>query len=246
MLCDAELRRAVLGCDVRLDELLDGDDSRCGEGCPAVVFADQSKAFERIGLVWLHAILVGWRLARWAVHAFLVLIMGRTICHVRGGWMGPRRELRCGIGMGGAASLLLWNMAYDPVLFGTRKAVSVEDPTLVDDHAALVRGPRQAALAQLFLWAAGHCAGLLMEGHYCGAMEVPIGYLEVRMALEAFPLRIEPAQCSLTRATGAHCGVLSMLAKDFLRLLPIEFRVFQLHACSCQTKTAVVPTHGLQ
>jgi len=59
-----------------------------------------------------------------------------------------------------------------------------------------------------------------MEGHSCGAMEVCIGYLEVRSALEAFPLRVDCVQGSLTRATGAHCGVLGVLARVFLRLLP--------------------------
>jgi len=104
--------------------------------------------------------------------------------------------------MGGTASLLLWNMAYDPILFGMQAAVGVEVPTFVDDLAALVRGPRQAALAQLFLWAAGHCAGLLMEGHACGALEVPVCYLDVRKALEAFPLRVDCVPGPLTRVTG--------------------------------------------
>ena len=45
---DHVLRQAVLGCRLCADQLLGGDDE-CGiDDCPAVVFADQSKAFERL------------------------------------------------------------------------------------------------------------------------------------------------------------------------------------------------------
>ena len=39
------------------------------ERCPAVVFADRSKAFERIGIAWLFRVLRRWQLPRWAVYA---------------------------------------------------------------------------------------------------------------------------------------------------------------------------------
>eukprot|EP00969_Alexandrium_andersonii_P251597 11119034-Alexandrium_andersonii.AAC.1 len=40
-------------------------------GCPAALFADQSKAFERLGHRWLRMVLEGWNLPSWALEALL-------------------------------------------------------------------------------------------------------------------------------------------------------------------------------
>ena len=66
--------------------------------------------------------------------------------------------------MGGTGNLFIWNLVLDPVVAAMKSAVGARVPTYVDDLAALVRGPRQAARAQVFLLAAGRCAGLLTEG----------------------------------------------------------------------------------
>ena len=58
---------------------------------------------------------------------------------------------------GGAASLLIWSLVFDPVVAAMLSAIGARAPTYVDDLAALVRGPRQAARAQIFLLAARHC-----------------------------------------------------------------------------------------
>ena len=63
--------------------------------------------------------------------------------------------------MGGTASLLLWAMAYGTIVNGLPQAVGAASPPFVDDIAAVVWGPRHAALAHAFLLAAGNCAGLL-------------------------------------------------------------------------------------
>eukprot|EP00969_Alexandrium_andersonii_P241761 10676458-Alexandrium_andersonii.AAC.1 len=49
-----------------------------GEGeissCPAAFFADQSKAFERIGHLWFRRrVLEGWRLPPWALESLLAM-----------------------------------------------------------------------------------------------------------------------------------------------------------------------------
>eukprot|EP00969_Alexandrium_andersonii_P026295 1147484-Alexandrium_andersonii.AAC.1 len=41
--------------------------------CPAARFADQSKAFERIGHRWLRAVLEGWGLPAWAREPLLAM-----------------------------------------------------------------------------------------------------------------------------------------------------------------------------
>ena len=71
-----------------------------------------------------------------------------------------------------------------------RSAAGVRAPTYVDDLVALVRGPRQAARAQVFLLAAGHGAGLLTERHACGCVQVMWDRTSVRRALEAFPIDV--------------------------------------------------------
>ena len=38
--------------------------------CPATVLADQSKAFERLGLDWLFRVLRGWGMPPWVLRAF--------------------------------------------------------------------------------------------------------------------------------------------------------------------------------
>ena len=52
--------------------------------------------------------------------------------------------------MGGAGSLFIWNLVFDPVVAAMKSAVGARVPTYVDDLAALVRGPRQAMRAQVF------------------------------------------------------------------------------------------------
>eukprot|EP00969_Alexandrium_andersonii_P163883 7243181-Alexandrium_andersonii.AAC.1 len=41
--------------------------------CPATLFADQSKAFERIGHLWLRRVFAGWHLPPWALEALLAM-----------------------------------------------------------------------------------------------------------------------------------------------------------------------------
>ncbi|MFM7988335.1 MAG: reverse transcriptase domain-containing protein, partial [Candidatus Fonsibacter sp.] len=171
--CMTPLWRDVLGQRAEAAwEACDLSESELSHGCPAVVFADQSKAFERVSLHWLDAVLRGWNLPHWARLLLYDTAADRTVRHDDLGNRGFVRQLRCGIGMGGTAGLLLLNMAYDPIVHGLRAAVGVVAPIFVDDLAALVWGPRQAARVQAFLLAAGHCAGLLMESHDCGAVVI--------------------------------------------------------------------------
>lgn len=181
--------------------------------CPAVLFADQSKAFERVSLGWLRDVLHGWHLPHWTINAFLSMVLGRVVRQGNGGQRCPARMLYRGIGMGGTASLLLWAMAYDPVVFGMSRAVQVRSPTFVDDLAGLVVGPRHAAVAQAFLWAAGHCAGLLTESHTCGAVRIRADTALVRRMIEPLPLVISDTAHDECLVSGTQPSLLGRLVE---------------------------------
>eukprot|EP00969_Alexandrium_andersonii_P179565 7937991-Alexandrium_andersonii.AAC.1 len=61
--------------------------------CPAALFADQSKAFERIGHRWLRAVLEGWALPVWAKEALLAMVEWRGVVAPLAGSLGPERHL---------------------------------------------------------------------------------------------------------------------------------------------------------
>eukprot|EP00972_Heterocapsa_arctica_P095344 14061691-Heterocapsa_arctica.AAC.1 len=77
--------------------------------------------------------------------------------------------------MGGPASPFLWCLGYDPIIFALEQATSTEPPTYVDDLAGLVWGPAHALRAELFLLAAGHLAGLVVDTHTCSSLSAPWG-----------------------------------------------------------------------
>ena len=152
-------------------EIMDACDTEALRHQPATVFADQSKAFERISLDWIHRVLQGWRLPRWLLRGVARLLTGRAVCASGPRGRGPLRTLLRSLGMGGPPSPLLWAMGYDPIVEGLAVAMSIGVPTYVDDLAANVFGPRQAIGAELFLMAASHAAGLHMDCHTCEWLE---------------------------------------------------------------------------
>ncbi|MFM7986811.1 MAG: reverse transcriptase domain-containing protein, partial [Candidatus Fonsibacter sp.] len=140
------------------------------QGVPAILFADQSKAFERISHAWMAEVLRRWGLPAWLLAGLMDQAMGRRVFSPAEGVV-EERPLLCGIGMGGTASALLWTVCYDPVLVFIERAAGVVANAYVDDCAVLTRGPGQTLSAYILLLAAGHCAGLLSEGHYCTWLE---------------------------------------------------------------------------
>ena len=65
------LWRGVLG------DAAEGAEAACARArksslraCPAMVLADQSKAFERMGMAWLRKVMDGWKFPRWVREAF--------------------------------------------------------------------------------------------------------------------------------------------------------------------------------
>ena len=68
--------------------------------CPAVVLADQSKAFERMGMAWLRKVMDGWKFTGWVREAFDSLLRARGVRACIGGVPGYVRMLAGGLGMG--------------------------------------------------------------------------------------------------------------------------------------------------
>ena len=73
--------------------------------------------------------------------------------------------------MGGTASCLLWDAAYDPIVVAVERGAGAVAPTFVDDMEALACGPRQSIAVATVILVAGHCAGLLAESHACRWLE---------------------------------------------------------------------------
>ena len=77
---------------------------------PAVVFEDQSKASERISHAGIVEIVRHWQMPRWLIRGLLDQVV---CCAVRAGLhgkLGAIRLLLRGIGTGGTANALIWNM----------------------------------------------------------------------------------------------------------------------------------------
>ena len=68
---------------------------------PAVVFEDQSKAFERMPHAWLVEVLRRWRMPRWLIRGLLDQVFRRAVRAGLRGRLGEMRVLLRGIGMGG-------------------------------------------------------------------------------------------------------------------------------------------------
>eukprot|EP00975_Prorocentrum_lima_P024445 5139172-Prorocentrum_lima.AAC.1 len=58
------------------------------------------------------------------------------------------RELSRDLGMGSPISLLLWCVAFDPVICGVQEATGNPALTYVDDMAIHVQSPAQAIMSE--------------------------------------------------------------------------------------------------
>ena len=201
---------------------------------PGALFADQSKAFERLSLAWYAKVLAGWGLPQWIQRGLLALVVGRAVQALVGGRPGPLRHLSRSIGMGGTASPLGWNMAYDPIVVGLGAALGVGCPTFVDDLAALVWGPGQALRAVVALMCASYAAGLAVEGHSCWTLRSAAPSREAVALFDGLPVRVWTDRDG-TRAQGLSPDLLLSVLGPFAG----EWRV-ERHPCNCQVKTALV------
>ena len=92
---------------------------------PAILFADQNKAFERVSYPWLAAVLRRWGFDPWVLRSFLALNVGRSVVPARAGRTRPVRRLACSVGVGGIVSPLAWGIAYDPIIVCVNRSLGV-------------------------------------------------------------------------------------------------------------------------
>ncbi len=108
-----------------------------------MLFAVQSKAFDRLAWPWIAAALRGWQLPPWLLRGLVGLVVGPRLASLLPDGSAVIRALLSGVGMGGPASPLIWMAAYDPIVFCVAAAAQVHTPTYVDDLAALACSPQQ-------------------------------------------------------------------------------------------------------
>ena len=142
--------------------------------------------------------------------------------------------------MGGIASPLGWEMAYDPIVVVVALAVGMARPTYVDDLIGLANGAEQLLRAFTVLLFASHAAGLLVKVHTCRWLRLNSPGHRVLAALALLPVEVEqgPGWCDvkglmplLTRNVRLDMGVLWDCSDDLTREA----------GCRCSVKNAVVP-----
>ena len=211
--------------------------------CPACFLLDQAKAFEMLSHRWLRAVLMHWRLPRWAVAAFTTAAEGRCLRDkLRTGWVSG--TLMRGAGMGGPMSPLTWDLAFDPILWVTEVAGSCEALGYVDDLLAEIYGPGHAVLVYLLLLASTKAAGLQVEDHWCVWATCTRGYTLAAQMLAPFPtVVVNTEQDGFELREGPVELYLEILIEGGI----IEAGdIAEIHrsACTCKTKHALVPAHS--
>ena len=119
-----QLWGAVLGeAGQAIESVIESMDAGQIAQCPVVAFGDESKAFERVSLLWLRKVMMRWGFPAWAKNAIMALAIPRAVRQTGRRGLGPWRHLKRSIGMGGAASLFIWNLVFDRVVAAMRSAI---------------------------------------------------------------------------------------------------------------------------
>ena len=210
----------------------------------AVLFADQSKAFERLSLQFLAHLLRRWGLPVWVQHALLSLVAQRDVQTCKGPYVGPKRRLLRSIGMGGTASPLLWCMAYDPVIEAITAAAGDRCPTYVDDLAALLTTAEQALRASIMLPWASFAAGLLVESHTCRGLVVPAQPPGLQDLCDRLPVTLSRTDAGLPLVVGLVPDLVKRLIEHDLGADAVAGAWIWQTQCRCKFKTALVPAGG--
>ena len=213
---------------------------------PAVVFADQSKAFERVGTAWVLKVMQGWKMPAWVQHSLLNMMEGRSVrTRVKASLSKPR-QLACGTGMGGPASPFTWNLAYDPIIYGLSTAIIAFCPTYVDDLAGLIWGPQHAMMLIMFLLAAGHVSGLRIDMHTCMPLHFQTDPDAVVQLLYAFPVEVTAGADGNYILTGLPGPLAIAILAPLLGPVWTGRAQVTPHTCRCSTKSVIVPASGIE
>ena len=107
----------------------------------SALFADLSKAFERVNAFWILRILHIRQSAPWVLQLAKYLLFGRRIRHKVQGRLLPPREVHSGVDMGRSTSVYFFCLAMDPIFVALHQvprvllvAGYVDDTTIVGQH----------------------------------------------------------------------------------------------------------------
>ena len=145
----------------------------------SALFADLSKAFERVNAYWILHILHIRQCAPWALQLAKYLLFGRRIKHKVQGRLLPSRAIHSGVDMGRSTSVYFFCLAMDPIFVALHQiprvllvAGYVDDTTIVGQHC----DPQwiKEVFAYIDSWST---AGVVMDAHTCwyvGLSTVPL------------------------------------------------------------------------
>ena len=134
--------------------------------------------------------------------AFDSLLKAKGVRACIGGGLGCVRTLAKGLGMGNTPNPFLWCLGYDPIIFAVHEATGVKPPTYVDDLSALVWGPDQALVVEVFVMAAGHAAGLRIDARSCSSFHAHSGIGKAKEVLKATVCRWLCMRWAITAVSG--------------------------------------------
>ena len=140
-----------------------------GSGPASALFADLSKAFERINAHWILQILRIRQCSPWVLQLARYLLFGRRIRHKVQGRLLPARNVHSGVDMGRSTSVYFFCLAMDPIFVVLNQIPQVIVVAgYVDDTTIVGRQTDSRWIQEVFQnikkW---KTAGIVMDTHHC-------------------------------------------------------------------------------
>ena len=140
-----------------------------GSSPASALFADLSKAFERINAHWILHILRIRQCSPWVLQFARYLLFGRRIRHKVQGRLLPAKNVHSGVDMGRSTSVYFFCLAMDPIFVALNQipqvivvAGYVDDTTIVGQQTDLRWV--QEVFQNIRKWKS---AGIVMDTHHC-------------------------------------------------------------------------------
>ena len=140
-----------------------------GSGPASALFADLSKAFERINAHWILHILRIRQCSPWVLQLARYLLFGRRIRHKVQGRLLPARNVHSGVDMGRSTSVYFFCLAMDPIFVVLNQIPRVLVVAgYVDDTTIVGRQTDSRWIQEVFQYIKKwKTAGIVMDTHHC-------------------------------------------------------------------------------
>ena len=138
-------------------------------GPASALFADLSKAFERINAHWILHILRIRQCSPWVLQLARYLLFGRRIRHKVQGRLLPARNVHSGVDMGRSTSVYFFCLAMDPIFVVLNQIPRVIVVAgYVDDTTIVGRQTDSRWIQEVFQYIKKwKTAGIVMDTHHC-------------------------------------------------------------------------------